>query len=82
MINLSKLIHHKVGARLWPIVDLCEVLQVSQGTYYYWKRKPAKPIMDEELLLYRETKRLFYQTRRGDNRGQSNINLLSFALFD
>lgn len=35
------------------------------GAYYNWKRKPAKVISESELLLYREAKRLYYQTRSG-----------------
>ena len=47
------------------IVDLCSALRVSPGAYYRWLRKPAKVISEDELLLYREAKRLFNQTRSG-----------------
>lgn len=52
-------------ATIYPVVDLCEVLRVSTGAYYHWKRKPAKVISENELSLYREAKRLFNQTRSG-----------------
>ena len=38
---------------------------MSPGAYYHWRRKPTKVISEEELLLYREAKRLFNQTRSG-----------------
>jgi len=49
----------------YPVVDLCKVLRVTPDAYYQWRRKPAKLITEEELLLYREAKRLFNQTRSG-----------------
>ena len=49
----------------YPIVDLCSALRVSPGAYYRWRRKPATIISEDELLLYREAKRLFNQTRSG-----------------
>ena len=49
----------------YSIVDLCSALRVSPGAYYYWRRKPNKVISEDELLLYREAKRLFNQTRSG-----------------
>ena len=52
-------------ATLYPVIDCCRVLRVSPGAYYHWKRKPTKIINEEELLLYREAKRLFNQTRSG-----------------
>ncbi len=38
---------------------------MSTSAYYRWRRKPAKVISERELLLYREAKRLFNQTRSG-----------------
>ena len=35
------------------------------SAYYHWRRKPIKIISESELLLYREDKRLFKQTRSG-----------------
>ena len=52
-------------AEFYSIVDCCRVLRVSSGAYYHWKRKPAKIIGEDELMLYREAKRLFNQTRSG-----------------
>lgn len=49
----------------YPVVDLCSALRVSTGAYYHWRRKPTKLISEQELSLYRETKRLFNQTRSG-----------------
>ena len=49
----------------YSIVDLCSALRVSPGAYYRWRRKPSKIISEDELLLYREAKRLFNQTRSG-----------------
>ncbi|MBL4673923.1 MAG: hypothetical protein JKX81_16805 [Arenicella sp.] len=49
----------------YSIVDLCSALRVSPGAYYHWRRKPANIISEGELLLYREAKRLFSQTRSG-----------------
>lgn len=49
----------------YAIVDLCSALRVSSGAYYRWRRKPAKIIGEGELLLYREAKRFFNQTRSG-----------------
>ncbi len=49
----------------YSIVDLCCALRVSPAAYYRWRRKPAKIISENELLLYREAKRLFNQTRSG-----------------
>lgn len=52
-------------AEFYSIVDCCRVLRVSPSAYYHWKRKPVKIISEDELLLYREAKRLFNQTRSG-----------------
>ena len=52
-------------AEFYSIVDCCRVLRVSPGAYYHWERKPVKIINEDELLLYREAKRLFNQTRSG-----------------
>ena len=52
-------------AERYSVVDCCRVLRVSSGAYYYWRRKPTKIISEDELLLYREAKRLFNQTRSG-----------------
>ncbi|MFT7526779.1 MAG: putative transposase [Arenicella sp.] len=52
-------------ALIYPIVDLCSALRVSPGAYYRWRRKPATIIGEDGLLLYREAKRLFKQTRSG-----------------
>jgi putative transposase len=49
----------------YSVVDLCSALRVSPGAYYRWQRKPSKIISEDELLLYREAKRLFKQTRSG-----------------
>lgn len=49
----------------YSVVDLCSALRVSTGAYYHWRRKPAKLISEQELSLYRETKRLFNETRSG-----------------
>jgi len=49
----------------YSIVDLCSALPVSTSAYYRWRRKPVKVISERELLLYREAKRLFNQTRSG-----------------
>ena len=38
---------------------------MSTGSYYHWRRKPAKFISAQELSLYREAKRLFTETRSG-----------------
>ena len=47
------------------MVDLCSALRVSTGSYYHWRRKPAKLISAQELSLCREVKRLFNETRSG-----------------
>jgi putative transposase len=49
----------------YSIADLCSALPVSPVVYYRWRRKPSKIISKDELLLYREAKRLFNQTRSG-----------------
>ncbi|MFT6033905.1 MAG: hypothetical protein ACI854_002446 [Arenicella sp.] len=46
----------------YPIVDLCSALRVSPDAHFRWRRKPATIISEDELLLYREAKRLFNQT--------------------
>jgi hypothetical protein len=49
----------------YPIVDLCSALRVSPDAHFRWRRKPATIISEDELLLYREAKRLFNQTLSG-----------------
>ena len=49
----------------YSVVDLCSELRVSPGAYYRWRLKPSKIISEYELLLYREAKLLFNQTRSG-----------------
>ena len=62
-MTLSKRKNKTYGKPLncWFVLSVA----VSPGLYYCWRRKPAKIISEGELLLYREAKRLFNQTRSG-----------------
>ncbi len=53
-----------MGVKLFSRGSVFSVTRQT-GSYYHWRRQPAKFISAQELSLYREAKRLFNETRSG-----------------
>ena len=50
-------------AKRWPAVHMCRLLGVKRNSYYDWRKRPAKVIPAEELILRRRMKALFAASR-------------------
>lgn len=47
----------------YPVSLCCKVLGLSRSGYYAWEKRPAQLITNNTLMLYREAKRLFKESR-------------------
>ncbi|WP_284242666.1 IS3 family transposase [Thalassotalea insulae] len=47
----------------FPVVKLCQIMNISRSAYYAWLKRPAKIITAEQLNLYRKAKYFFEKSR-------------------
>jgi len=61
--------------RYFPVKKQCEVINVSRSGYHAWLIRPAEIISESELMLYRDTKALFKESRQSLGSRQLMKNL-------
>lgn len=47
----------------FPVMKLCQMMNVSRSAYYAWLKRPAKLLTTEQLHLYRRAKAIFERSR-------------------
>ncbi|WP_284242712.1 IS3 family transposase [Thalassotalea insulae] len=47
----------------FPVVKLCQIMNINRSAYYAWLKRPAKIITAEQLNLYRKAKYFFEKSR-------------------